>query len=158
MDSEQKRQDTSNKEEDESVQEVQNSDFFVIGGGQPRLEVRPEVFDGEGARRACVKDVQHTEEDKAECKANRSHEDDERPSAWSDIACVEARNHEVCLVPVIATGACATVDSVSIHCDFNNFAVICWRNPFKVPSANCVSFHGVCEPTIHIVAQGLVDR
>ena len=76
MNSEQKRQDTSDKEENESVEEVQNSDFFVICGGQPRLEVRPEVFDGEGAWGTCVKDVKHTQKNEAKGEADKAEEED----------------------------------------------------------------------------------
>jgi len=39
LNAEEKAKNTTNEEEEESVEEVEDSDFLVVGCGQPRLEV-----------------------------------------------------------------------------------------------------------------------
>ncbi len=43
LNTEKKCENTTHEEESETEQEVQNSNFFVVGCGEPRLEVSPEV-------------------------------------------------------------------------------------------------------------------
>jgi hypothetical protein len=70
-----------------------------------------------------------------------------------NVAGVGARNHKVCLVPVVASGSCAAVDSVTVNCDLDDLAVITWSNPFEVPRADSVAFSCVRKAAVHVVAE-----
>ena len=63
LDSEEKCQDSTDEEEEESKQEVKDTDFFVIRCGQPRLEVSPEVSDGECLGVTSIEDPHGPEKD-----------------------------------------------------------------------------------------------
>ena len=66
---------TTNKEEEEPEQEVQNSDFFVIGCGQPRLEVAPETSNCEGVRATSVEDPHCSKKNNGKGQSNCCEQD-----------------------------------------------------------------------------------
>ncbi len=153
LNTEQERQYTTDEEEGEPVQEVEDTDFFVIGCGQPRLEVRPEVLDGEGARGTGIEHVEDAEEHEAEGESNRSHQDHQCTGAWGDIASVYTGDDKVCLIPIVATGTCTAVYCVAVNCDFNNLAVVGWSDPLKVPRSDGVGLCSVRKAPVHVVTE-----
>ena len=67
---EQQGEQTANQEEEEPEQEVHDADFFVVGGGQPRLEEAPEALHGEGLGGPSVEHPEHAHEDETSSQTN----------------------------------------------------------------------------------------
>ncbi|CAI8319807.1 MAG: Uncharacterised protein [Candidatus Poseidoniaceae archaeon] len=143
MDTEQERKYASDEEEEESEQEVHDTDFFVVGCGQPWLEVAPETSNGECVRAASVENPHSTKENNGDGQSDSGQEDDQWRGAWTLGFSVQSRNDNGLNVPVIvgrtiASAGCTTADGttadgVTDDRHLNGCSIADWRLEFKVP-------------------------
>ena len=152
LDAEEQRQQPTDKEEQESVEEVHDADFLVVRRGQPRLQVGPEGAHGEGVRAASVEHPHRAEQDEANREEQRRHQDDQRRCTWGQSAGVDAGHNEVHDVPLVAARAVAAGHGVAVDGKLGRGFVVAGSGPFEVPGADGVGFRGVRQASVHDLA------
>ena len=143
LNTEQERKNTTDEEEEESKQEVEDTDFFVVGCGQPWLEVAPETSNGERLRAASVEDPHGSKENNGERKTNSGQENDQWRCSWAFGFGVQSRYDNGLYIPVIvgctiASTGCSTADSTATHGvsddgHLNGCSITCRCLELKVP-------------------------